>query len=203
VNGVSTEERILETGQEILVAEGLRAITTNEIARRARVSKKTLYNLFPNKDVLVEAIVISFLEASLSHLDEILERPDAAIDRILASLEFIGQFMPQIQSQIINQVETVAPHLWATIDAIRVKRLRRLKALLEEAQEDGFLRNDVDPDHWILLLTGTIRAVVTPKVILESGISLVDLVQSIKAVYYDGLLTEKGRAYVAAKEASS
>jgi len=193
-------EQILSAGREILLSEGLRAITTNEIARRARISKKTLYREFSTKDELLEAIVVSFLETNLARWDKIFDRPDSAIDRILASLEFIGRFMPQIQSQMINQVEAVAPHLWATIDAIRLVRLRKLKLLLEEAQNEGFLRADVNPDHWILLLSGTIQAVVTPKTLLDQGISLMDLIQSVKTLYYDGLLTEEGRAYIAAKE---
>ena len=198
-----TKDRILAAGRAILITEGLRAITTNELARRARVSKKTLYNLFPNKDALLEAIVVSFLEENLARWDEILALDASAIDRILASLEFVSQFMPQIQSQLIDQVETIAPQLWARIEAIRLRRLRKLKRLMEEAQREGHLRADVDADHWILLLTGTIRSVLTPKVLLQTGIPVIELVRSVKSIYYDGLLTDKGRAYVASKEASS
>jgi len=200
---VPTKDRILAAGRAILITEGLRAITTNELARRARVSKKTLYNLFPNKDALLEAIVVSFLEENLARWDEILALDASAIDRILASLEFVSQFMPQIQSQLIDQVETIAPQLWARIEAIRLRRLRKLKRLMEEAQREGHLRADVDADHWILLLTGTIRSVLTPKVLLQTGIPVIELVRSVKSIYYDGLLTDKGRAYVASKEASS
>lgn len=200
---MTTQDQVLAAGREILLSDGLRAITTNEIARRARVSKKTLYQLFPSKDALVEAVVVSFMEENLGRWDGILEREDSAMDRILASLEFVSQFMPQIQSQLIDQVETVAPQLWETIDAIRLQRLQKLKTLMEEAQAEGFLRADVDPDHWILLFTGTIRSVVTPRVLLRTGIPLMGLLQSIKSIYYDGLLTEKGRRYVADKEESS
>jgi len=197
---VSADDQILSAGREILLAEGLRAITTNELARRARVSKKTLYNLFPSKDALLEAIVVSFVEANLSRWDEILDRDASAIDRILASLRFMSEFMPRVQSQLLNQVETVAPQLWQEIDAIRLERLGRLKTLLIEAQEEGFLRADVDPEHWILLLTGAIRSVLTPKTLMQTGIPLLDLVRSVQTVFYDGLLTETGRTYVATKE---
>jgi len=200
---MDTEQGILSAGREILLSEGLRAITTNEIARRVRISKKTLYKLFPTKDALVEAIVVSFMTRNLSRWDEILERESCAMDRILASLEFVGEFMPRIQTQLISQVETVSPQLWERIDAIRLERLRKLKALMEEAQREGFFRAEVDPDHWILLLTGTVRSVLTPKVLLRTGIPLMQLIQSVKAIYYTGLLTEKGKRYVAAKEASS
>jgi len=200
---MDTEQRILLTGKEILLSEGLRAITTNEIARRARISKKTLYALFPTKDALLEAIVVSFMEENLSHWDEILDRESCAMDRILASLEFVSEFMPRVQTHLIHQVETIAPQLWERIDAIRLARLQRVKTLMEEAQQEGYFRTDVDSDHWILLLTGAVQAVCTPKVVLRTGIPILALMQSIKSIYYTGLLTDKGREYLAAKEASS
>lgn len=193
----------METGRELLLSEGLRAITTNEIARRARISKKTLYGLFPSKDVLLEGIVVSFVEGNLARWDAILDRDASAIDRILASLQFLGEFMPQVQSRLITQVEAVAPHLWARIDAIRLQRLARLETLMEEAQEEGVLRTDVDPEHWTLLLTGAIRSVLTPKTLMQTGIPLLDLIRSVQTIFFDGLLTEEGRATIATKETSS
>ena len=199
---METREQILAVGREMLLADGLRGITTNAIAQRARVSKKTLYQHFPSKDELMEEILVSFMEENLRRWDRILECDDSAMDRILASLRFVSEFMPQIQNRLINQVESVAPQLWATIDGIRMQRLQKLKFLMEEAQQEGFLRADVDPDHWILLLTGVVRSVVTPQVLLRTGIPLIELLGSIRAIYYDGLLTDKGKHYIADKEVS-
>ena len=197
---MATREQILEAGRELLRSEGLRAITTNEIARRARVSKKTLYRFFPTKDELIKEIVVSFMEGNLTHWDAILQRDVSAMDLILASLDFVGQFMPLVQSHLVSQAPYMSPSLWARIDEIRMKRLKKLKGLLAEAQKDGYFRADVNPDHWIFLLTGTIQSVVTPTVLLREGLSLVAVLDSIKSIYYEGLLTEKGRAYIANKE---
>lgn len=195
-------EHILTMGRALLAEEGLRAITTHAIAQRTRISKKTLYQHFPSKDALLEAIVVSFMEENLGHWDQILERDESAMDRISASLRFISELLPQIQTRLINQVESVAPQLWEKIDSIRMKRLGKLKALMQEAQRDGFFRSDVDPDHWILLLTGTVRAVVAPQVLLRTGISLGELVGSIQTIYYSALLTEKGKRHIEGKETS-
>lgn len=199
---METREQILAIGRELLIEDGLRAITTNAIAQRARVSKKTLYQHFPSKDELLEEILVSFMEENLSRWDKILERDELAIDRILASMKFVIEFLTQIQSRLINQVESVAPQLWEKIDAIRMRRVQKLKGLMQDAQREGFLRADVNPDHWILLLTGTIRSVVTPKVLLRTGIPLIELLGSIHTIYYDGLLTDKGKRYIADKETS-
>jgi AcrR family transcriptional regulator len=199
---MGTREQILAIGQELLVEDGLRAITTNAVAQRARVSKKTLYQHFPSKDDLLEEILASFLENQLGRWDAILERDESSIERILASLRFVAEFLPMIQTRLVNQVEAVAPHLWQTIDAIRMKRLQKLTVLITEAQDEGFLRPDVDPDHWILMLTSMIRSVVTPQVLLRTGISLAEILGSIQKIYFHGLLTDKGKRYIADKETS-
>ena len=73
---MDTRQQILDVGRELLVEDGLRAITTNAIAQRVRVSKKTLYQHFENKDSLLEAILVSFMEENLRHWDAILERDE-------------------------------------------------------------------------------------------------------------------------------
>ncbi len=198
---MTREAEILSVGQQILLSEGLRAITTDEVARRARVSKKTLYNLFPSKDALVEAIVVSFIQANLARWDEVLETEETAMDRIIASLDLVTRFLPQIQTTVIEQVGRIAPSLWEKIDKMRLERVARLRTLMAQAQLDGYVRDDIDPAHWFLLLTATIRSALTPQVLLETRIPLPGLVDALKKIYGDGLLTEKGRRYVAAKQA--
>ncbi|MEN6368958.1 MAG: TetR/AcrR family transcriptional regulator [Thermotogota bacterium] len=198
---MTREAEILSAGRQILLSEGLRAITTDEVARRARVSKKTLYNLFPSKDALVEAIVVSFIQANLARWDEVLETEETAMDRIIASLDLVTRFLPQIQTTVIEQVGRIAPSLWEKIDKMRLERVARLRTLMAQAQLDGYVRDDIDPAHWFLLLTATIRSALTPQVLLETRIPLPGLVDALKKIYGDGLLTEKGRRYVAAKQA--
>ena len=191
--------RILACGHRLLAEKGLRAITTNAIAERARISKKTLYLCFATKDDLVGAILVAFIEGNLTRWDAILDEENSpAMDRIGQSLDYVAQFLPQIQAQVLSQTEpgSVPPELWAKIDAIRLVRLSRFRGLMEEAQAEGYLRADVDPDYWILLLLGVVQTVLVPSVLLERGIPLPDIVRTVRTIYYDGLLTEKGRRYV-------
>jgi AcrR family transcriptional regulator len=197
---LESRERILSAGRDILLTRGLRAVTTQAIAQRAHVSKNTLYQCFPSKDDLLNAVVLSLLEGRLMQWDAILGSDAPAIDRIQASLGLLSEFLPQLQHQVLNQVEAVAPQLWETIDAIRMKRIRKMRSLMEEAQDDGHFRSDVDPGHWILLLMGAIGSVVTPAVLLRERISLVDIFRSLQSIYYHGLLTDEGRRHIAEKE---
>jgi AcrR family transcriptional regulator len=195
-----TRDRIMAGGRALLVEEGLRAITTRAIAKRARISKKTLYAHFARLDDLKEEVVVSFMESNLARWDDILKSDAPSIERVLASLQFVGQFLPQIQSAVVSQVGTVAPSLWRRIDEIRMKRLAQLRTLLEAGQREGYFRADVDPAQWLLLLTSTVRHALVPSVLMAEGITLPDLVSTIQKIYYDGLLTETGRRVVTERQ---
>jgi AcrR family transcriptional regulator len=197
---MNPQERILTVGREILAVKGLRAITTQTIAQRAHVSKNTLYQCFPSKDALLQAVVLSLLEGYFSKWDEILDSDALAIDRIQASLRLVTEVLPEMQSQVLAQVESVAPHLWETIDAVRMQRIQKLRSLMEAAQVEGYFRPDIDPEHWVLLLMGAIGSVVNPTVLLREGISFADMFRSLHSIFYHGLLTEKGRHHVEQKE---
>jgi AcrR family transcriptional regulator len=191
--------RILSSGRRLLAEKGLRALTTNAIAERVRISKKTLYRCFPTKDDLVEAILVSFIEENLTRWDAALSDDSLpAMERIGRSLDYVSQFLPMMQTLVLNQVEpeSVTPELWAKIDAIRLSRLARFRLLIEEAQAESYLRSDVHPEHWMLLLVGAVQTVLTPSVLLERGIPLPDIVRTVRTIFYDGLLTDKGRRYV-------
>lgn len=195
-----TRARLVASGRSLVAKQGLRSLTTSAIAERARISKKTLYRCFASKDDLVDAVLISFLEENLARWDATLDDESAPVmERIERSLDCAARLLPEIQAHVLDQIGPGAmpPTLWAKIDALRLARLAKFRHLMEEAQREGYIRADVDPDHWLSLLIGSVQSVLVPSVLLERGISLPDIVRSLKAIYFDGLLTEKGRRYAA------
>jgi AcrR family transcriptional regulator len=195
-----TRSQLIACGRELLVEKGIRAITTNAVAERARISKKTLYHCFATMDEFIDAVIVSFIEENLARWDAALDDERTPVmERIRRSLDYVSHLLPQIQAQVLNQIGpgSVPPQLWAKIDAIRLVRLAKFRRLMEEAQREGYIRSDVDSEHWLLLLIGTVQSVLVPSVLLEKGIPLPDIVRTVKTIYSDGLLTEKGRRYVA------
>ena len=189
-----TRDRIIDVGRSLLLEDGLRSITTNAVAMRARISKKTLYAVFESKDDLVEAVVISFIERNLAGLDQILDRPGPAVVRIRNALSYLSEFMPQVQNHVIAKVERFDPRLWAKIDSLRTIRLKQLAALIPLAQADGHVRADLDPAVWLLLFVGAVRSVLTPEALLTGSLALRQVVDTVEQLYVEGILTPSGHA---------
>lgn len=49
-----TREEIIRTTQELITRNGLRTVRVDEIAQKLEISKRTLYELFRDKDTLIE-----------------------------------------------------------------------------------------------------------------------------------------------------
>ena len=49
-----TREEIIRTTRDLIIRNGIRAVRVDEIAQKLEISKRTLYELFSDKDTLVE-----------------------------------------------------------------------------------------------------------------------------------------------------
>ena len=54
------EEKILQIAQKLFLTYGFKTVTMDDIATELSISKKTIYNFFPNKNKLVEVVANNF-----------------------------------------------------------------------------------------------------------------------------------------------
>ena len=62
---------ILDAAQRVFEQYGARRANVEDVARAAGVSRSTLYRAYPNKDVLLEAVLVRELDAFLTELDRV------------------------------------------------------------------------------------------------------------------------------------
>jgi AcrR family transcriptional regulator len=74
--GIARVARLLDAGASVFAEQGYKAATMTEIAARAGAPIGSLYQFFPNKDVLADALVARYGEHVTAALDKI--RDEAA-----------------------------------------------------------------------------------------------------------------------------
>ncbi len=67
-----TVERILAAARELVAADGVDALTTNRVAEAAHVNIATLYQYFPHKEAVLDALLGVYLEEMVAALDQLL-----------------------------------------------------------------------------------------------------------------------------------
>jgi AcrR family transcriptional regulator len=83
-------QRVLDTAEELLATEGVEALTTTRIAAAADVAVGSLYQYFPDKRAIVDALAARYLEEFEGLMGELAERAasdgwaaDDLVDRLI------------------------------------------------------------------------------------------------------------------------
>ena len=109
-------KQILNVAEQMFIAEGYSAVTTNGIAARAKVPIGSLYQFFPDKEAIVQALAMRYAEqlhqrfAELDSADMINLPLSAYVDRIIDATD---QFFTDCLGYhaIFMQVQGIVPEL--------------------------------------------------------------------------------------------
>jgi AcrR family transcriptional regulator len=148
-------EAILRATVELLAEAGYRAMTMEEVQRRAGVGKATIYRRWRSKDALVKEAVGSLSDDIVAPDTGSLAGDFAQLSRAVASnaqATGLEVLMPRLLSEVAGE-----PELHAIFSAHLVEpRRRALRAVLERAKARGEVREDVDVELAIDMLVGPI-----------------------------------------------
>ncbi|MEA2449540.1 MAG: hypothetical protein QOG63_1472, partial [Thermoleophilaceae bacterium] len=117
----ATTERILAAALEQFEELGIRRTTMEDVARRARVSRVTIYRRFPGKDRLVEAVILGEAQRFFAELETAVAGLESIEERIVEA--FVHTLSAAREQRLLNRLlrtepEMLLPHL--TTDGGRV-----------------------------------------------------------------------------------
>jgi AcrR family transcriptional regulator len=107
-------ERILDAAMALAAASGIRHLTMDDVARRARVGRMTVYRRFGDKGALIEGLVVRESRRCLAELDAAIG-PDAAIEDQVAE-GFVTSLRLAREHPLLNRLARFEPE--AVLDAL-------------------------------------------------------------------------------------
>jgi AcrR family transcriptional regulator len=140
-DALRNRDRLLATASALFAERGLE-VPLDEIARTAGVSIGTLYNHFPTRDALYNAII----PARLSALDQIVARAldiEDPWEGFVAYLE--GVFGLQAQDRSLNDAIARRRPASDEIAAMCTRNVDDVQKLIARAKASGGLREDFEP----------------------------------------------------------
>lgn len=161
-SGATRREEIVQAVLKIIDGQGIRALTTTTVSREIGVTSGALFRHFDTRDEILQETVHyvaarvegTFPDESLPG-DERLRRLAENRVKLLVSEPGIAWFLHSDQAA-----------LSLPSDAVAVLRdcARRSRSFVLAALEDGVaehtIRDDVDPEHLLVMVMGTIHAFV-------------------------------------------
>lgn len=149
--------RILDVAEELFIAQGCNATTTNAIATRAQVPIGSLYQFFPDKTAIIQALAMRY-EEHLHQQLSILDNPVLAKLPLSVMVDQLIDITDQFFSEnpgyyaIYMEVQGTVPEIQAVGDAADAQLIQDFASLLAQ-REAGLELADYEAIAFVLVKT--------------------------------------------------
>jgi AcrR family transcriptional regulator len=182
----------IEATLDLIAERGLRALTTDAVARRAGISKATMYRRWPSKDALVVDAVSSLVsEVAIPDTGTLREDVRALLR------DSVALYAGSRPAKLIPDLVAEMARTPAVADAVRTgflaQRRDALRRVLDRARKRGELRDRVDDELCIDLLV----AVIQYRLLISGGPLTTRLADELTDALLHGIASSQPGAHLA------
>ena len=191
---MSTKDRILTYAKETFTRYGIKAIPTDKIVSDLGISKKTLYQLFANKSILVQEVCQSLVEEEEHACIGIITKSNDAIDELMQLIRHAIAMFQKISPGMIYEVRKFYPEAWKIVEKHNGEfLLQKVAENLKRGIQEGVYRRNINVDIVSRVRVSSINTGFDPHIFPESQFNLMDVHLQLFELYLYGIVTDKGR----------
>lgn len=194
----ATRERVQHTALGLFMKSGLRAVRMDDVAHECGISKRTLYELFKDREQLI-------LECLMMHSrneDEFNANLKEGSDNVLHAFWLV--FSHNIErrnrvSAIIPELQRYYPDIFQHLAIyVHENMVAHTRQELQTGVEQGLIMPSLDLDFFSRALTNYIYGLgLIEQNVARTGVELTShTIPSAIAIFLRGISTEKGREYI-------
>lgn len=187
------KERIIDQAMQMFVTQGIKSVRMDDIAQQLGVSKRTLYELFGDKEGLLYLAMERYSERNRQRWNELTAGSQNVLE---AMFMVLGEVMDnaEVTRRMMDNLRKFYP---AVHDKLMregmVKNRTSLRHMLEQGICDGLFVDTFNIDLAISVLYYTASAIVTRReLMLPSGMTERGAFVQIISNFFRGISTAKG-----------
>jgi AcrR family transcriptional regulator len=187
--GVKTRRMIIDNARRIFFERGFRDVSVEELCKIIGISKVTFYRYFENRDELAETVFDELYAEVFPIIDAILNS-DNSIEEVLetyyvVAIEFASS---KISIQMMADIEILMPQKYETL---RKYEFDQMIKLLKRGQDEGLVRQSIDPEVVIRLIEELFGSVYKHSFLIANNFTVNQVGSTIKDIMLYGLLGQK------------
>lgn len=169
---------------------GVKSVKMDDIARKLKISKRTLYEIYDNK----EQLLLESVARRIHEFDATLERFDSSGEKQVIDiiLEFYRLQMEELRDMNPVYYEDLHkyPRVMSFLEQVNKEHKAHSKDFFKRGVLEGYFRNDFNYELISLLGNNVMQNVMESK--LYNTYSLQDIFRNVVMLFIRGLCTAKG-----------
>ncbi len=189
-------QRLIQKSIELFTQYGIRQVTMDQIAEEAGMSKRTIYEMFRDKDTLVWECLETMNRQHMEELQSILSLASNAIEALYKFAQHGEQKNAGINRLFFEDLRKIYPHFWNIMKERTQPGSGSFSCnILEKGIREGIFVEDINVeivDAFFYVIIETF----SKKDVFPQNITHKDLIRNIVLPYFRGISTEKGRELI-------
>lgn len=186
---VELRERIITAATHAFTINGIKCITMDDIAAALSISKRTLYEVFEDKETLLRECILKIQQDRDYYLQEVYDRADNVLEVILAVFQKSIEIFHQTNKRFFEDIKKY-PKVYEMMQERRESDSAKTMAFFKAGVEQDIFRADVNFAIVNLLVREQFDVLLNTDICNEY--SFIEVYESIMFTYIRGISTEKG-----------
>lgn len=183
------KEQILLTAFDLFSEHGIKNVSMDNIAHNMSISKRTLYELFEDKETLLtECIALSYTKMKLS-MKQLESEPITALEVALLFYEELMKRPRWFNRKFYDDLKRY-PKALEQVEKDKADFTKRCIKLLNRGAKEGVFQKDVNIEILALLAKEQLKMIRPSKTFLNHSVA--EVFQTVLFTFLRGICTEKG-----------
>jgi TetR/AcrR family transcriptional regulator, cholesterol catabolism regulator len=190
-------ERIIEGAEELFRTYGIKSVTMDSLANELGVSKRTIYEIFSDKDDLLIAVLIRMAQKQKELVKRVLEESENSIVAIFRMLEINRDYFQDISPVFQADLKKYHHDVFLKLtDGMDLPDYRNNQRVIESGIKEGLFRKDINADLVNRCLCDLGKSILNNSLYPYELFTRHDVIRNIFINYLRGLATLKGLALI-------
>ncbi len=164
----------------------------SDIANHLGISKRTLYQVFKDKEELLEACLNKEIVRADMEMEDLLRRSDNVIDTMLLIYSKHLKDVHNMNKSVIYDLRKYHPRLYKIIEEKQKGDVDTFIPLFEKGVEQGLMRADLNFEILIWVLKSQFKMLMEENFMPTDRFPLEDFMEAIILTFTRGIATPKG-----------
>lgn len=186
-------EKILSKSSQLMMSIGPQSVTMDMVARDCGISKRTLYETFPNKHALISAVVKHSHDTNSAKYKQIFEESENSFAALMGVYVLLRHYLRNISTVYMSDIKRLYPEIFNQYKAQETAHRKSLSKIIKQAQDEGFVLPDINCDIASFLLSHTMKNLHDSEDLRNFNYNPIYVFDGAFLNFMRGIATEKGR----------
>ncbi len=194
---MEVKDRILQGAEELFFKYGIRSITMDDIAKHLGMSKKTIYQIFADKNEVVETLMEQSLKQDECEFKQIHSESKNVVEEVMQMMKHIGVMFSKVNPVIFYDLQKYHPNAWHKFKKFKHDFMAKMiEKSIERGKREGYVRPDVNGKILSVMRIEQVEMALNPETYPPGEFKMVEVQLALLDHFMHGITTLKGHKLI-------